>query len=208
MKIQLIDFNREMVEAWRKYFTGLQDVDIIQNSAFAVGTGCVVSPSNSYGYLDGGFDAAITANLGTQVQVELQRIIQTNYNGELLVGEAILFETKNPQIPYCISAPTMRVPMYLGNKSVNAYLAARAIFLILKQDNLPFETITIPGLGTGVGKVPYDLCAFQMRKAYDDFYVGQKPMPTSWHQAQKEHQLLYETDKNNVRDLQFDGEIK
>lgn len=203
MKIQLIDFNKEMVASWEKHFAGVSDIEVIQNSAFSIHTECVVSPSNSFGFLDGGFDAAITMNLGKQVQVELQSIIQKDYDGELLVGQAALFETKNPQIPYCISAPTMRVPMYLGNKSVNAYLASRAIFLILKKDNLPFTTVTIPGLGTGVGKIPYDLCALQMRKAYDDFYVGQKDFPTSWHQAQKEHQLLYEEDKTNLRDIQF-----
>ncbi len=180
-----------MDEAWHKYFDGIENVTIHQNSAFAIKTGCVVSPSNSFGFLDGGFDAAITNNLGVQVQVELQTIIRRDYNGELLVGEAILFETKNPQIPYCISAPTMRVPMYLGQESINAYLASRAVFLILKKDNLLFDTITIPGLGTGVGKIPYDLCAYQMRKAYDNFYIGQNRFPLTWWQAQHEHQLLY-----------------
>ena len=179
MKIQLIDFNREMISAWQKYFANITDVEIHQNSAFSIPTDCVVSPSNGRGFLDGGFDAAITKNLGSQVQQELQSIIKKDYHGELLVGQAILFETKNPTIPYCISAPTMRCPMYLGPKSVNAYLAARAIFIILKN-NPPFKTVTIPGLGTGVGAVPFETCAKQMRQAYDDFYVNDVPaFPTS-----------------------------
>lgn len=203
MKIQLIDYNREMVAAWKKYFTDAPDVEIHLNSAFAIPTECVCSPSNGRGFLDGGFDAAITSNLGTQVQQELQRIIKEDFHGELLVGQAILFETKNPLIPYCISAPTMRVPSFLGLKSVNAYLAARAIFIILKN-NPPFKTVTIPGLGTGVGAVPYDVCAKQMRQAYDDFYVNDAPkFPASWHDAQLEHQMLYEVSKENTKDIQF-----
>lgn len=192
-----------MVAAWKKYFSDVPEIEIHLNSAFSVPTECITSPANSFLYKDGGFDAAITANLGPQVQQIAQGIIQKDYHGELLVGQAILFETQNPKIPYCISAPTMRVPMHLGNTSVNAYLAARAIFLILKN-NPPFNSVTIPGLGTGVGAIPYDICAKQMRKAYDDFYVNIQPeFPKTWHQAQYEHQMLFKNSSSETKDIQY-----
>ena len=192
-----------MVAAWKQYFTDVPGVEIHLNSAFAVPTECVVSPANSFLFQDGGFDAAITSNLGTQVQVNAQKIVREQFNGELLVGQAFYFETNNPVIPYCIAASTMRVPMYLGPKSVNAYLAARAIFLLLKN-NPPFKTVTIPGLGTGVGAVPYDICAKQMYKAYEDYYLNDtSKFPNSWHEAQMNHQLLFKPDTSQVKDIQY-----
>lgn len=203
MKIQLIDYNREMAEAFKIAFADVLKVEVHNNSAFAIPTECIVSPANSFGFMDGGFDATITTYLGVGVQIAVQDKIRKEYNGELLVGQALYVETGNSKIPYCISAPTMRVPTFLGPKSVNAYLAARAIFIILKN-NPPFKTVTIPGLGTGVGAVPYDVCAKQMRQAYDDFYVNDAPkFPMSWHEAQLEHQMLYEVSKENTKDIQF-----
>lgn len=202
MKIRLIDYNRGMVDAWKIAFAGVDDIEIHQNSAFAIPTECIVSPANSAGYMDGGFDATITNYLGPAVQANVQKRIREEYNGELLVGQAIYVSTENSLVPYCISAPTMRCPIFLGPTSVNAYLAARAIFILLKQPNLPFSSVTIPGLGTGVGKIPYENCAHQMRQAYDDFYLGKWKEPVSWWAAQVEHQKLFRFKANTYVDLQ------
>lgn len=201
MKINLIDYNREMVAAWKVAFDSVPEVEIVQNSAFAIPTECITSPANGFGFMDGGFDATITEYLGPQTQSNVQRKIQEEYDGELLVGQAFYVETGSKLIPYCISAPTMRVPMLLGEKSVNAYLAARAIFLILRRKDLPFKSVTIPGLGTGVGRVPYDICAHQMRVAYELFYLGKNIVFPSWKFAQDQHQYLCKS--NAYKDLQF-----
>lgn len=201
MVIKLIDYNREMAAALKPYFENIPNVETIGDSAFNHPTECIISPANSFGFMDGGFDATITNYLGPQVQENVQRKICDEYNGELLVGQAFYVETGNPLIPYCICAPTMRVPMYLGGESTNTYLAARAIFILLRQPNLPFRTVTIPGLGTGVGAVPYDTCAKQMYQAYRDFYLQESVFPASWHQAQLKHQLLY---SQQTRDIQFE----
>ena len=113
------------------------------------------------------------------------------YNGELLVGQAELIETGNDEIPFCISAPTMRVPMLLID-SPNVYLATRAVFLLLKKESR-IQTITLSGLGTGVGKVPYNICARQMRKAYDDVFGSNilNKFPTNWEEAQMNHNNLF-----------------
>lgn len=202
MKIQLIDYNREMGAAYKEAFKDVSEVEVHTNSAFAIPTECIVSPANSFGFMDGGFDATITKYLGHQVQSNVQKIIKEYYNGELLVGQAIFVATENPLVPYCISAPTMRVPMYLGQESINAYLAARAIFLLLKQP-VPFKSVTIPGLGTGVGAVPYDVCAKQVRMAYDEFFLGKtNEFPKTWYQAQFRHQMLFKKAPEETRDIQ------
>lgn len=203
MKIQLIDINNYMAVAYQKAFEDRQEIFVKNGSAFSEPTEAIVSPANSYAFLDGGFDAVITRVLGSNVQINAQKKVKDEYNGELLVGQACYIETGSDLVPYCILAPTMRCPTILGDRTVNPYLAARAIFLLLKQENLPFKSVTIPGLGTGVGQVPYELCAHQVRKAYDDFYVGNYKFPLTWKEAMDNHQKLYKKTNESLRDLQF-----
>lgn len=116
MKIQLIDWNEEMCSQWELHFKDSNDVMIHCGDFFSLETDCVVSPANSFGYMDGGLDMAISDKLGWQVQEKLQKQIKEKYFGELLVGQAELVETDFAEIPFCISAPTMRVPMIWGKK--------------------------------------------------------------------------------------------
>jgi len=198
MKIQLVDRNKEMCNQWGFYFKDCKDVIIHCGDFFSLKTDCVVSPSNSFGYMDGGLDMTISKKIGWQVQEKIQKKIQEKYFGEILVGQAELIETDFSEIPFCISAPTMRVPMIL-KETVNVYLASKAIFnLLKKQDKI--KTVTISGLGTGVGQLPYDLCAKQMKKAYDDIWLNKIKFPTSWRDSQVSHQHLY---SKKYKDLQY-----
>ena len=198
MKIQLIDRNIEMCKQLTYQFENCDDVLIHHGDFFSLETDCVVSPANSFGYMDGGLDLVISKKLGWQVQNKLQKQIQNKYLGELLVGQAELIETENKDIPFCIAAPTMRVPLILKN-TVNVYLSSKAIFGLLKNETR-IKTITISGLGTGVGQLPFNVCAKQMKQAYDDVWLNKYVFPNSWHEAQKKHQLLY---SNQYRDLQY-----
>lgn len=187
--IQLIDRNIKMCNIWKFYFNGIEGVTINCGDFFSLPTDCIVSPSNSFGYMDGGLDYAISMKLGWKVQEKLQKQIQEKYNGELLVGQSELVETDHPDIPYLISAPTMRVPLEIEN-TPNVYLAARAIFLLLKKKEDRIKTVTISGLGTGVGHMPYDKCAKQMRMAYEHIMLGNYEFPKSWEEAQNNHYNL------------------
>jgi hypothetical protein len=46
-------------------------------------------------------------------------------------------------------------------------------------------------MGTGVGRVPAEICARQMRVAVDEFLLEGYRMPTSWAEASERHQRLY-----------------
>ncbi|MBL4705837.1 MAG: hypothetical protein JKY54_15025 [Flavobacteriales bacterium] len=69
----------------------------------------------------------------------------------------------------------MRVPTSDGiPESVNAYLAMKAI-LIEGIKNNKINSIAIPGLCTGTGKMPPFNAAKQMKIAYDEIINGIKP---------------------------------
>jgi O-acetyl-ADP-ribose deacetylase (regulator of RNase III) len=202
MLIQLVDRNQAMCDAWTTEFMDCDDVIIYCDDFFAPKTDFIVSPANSFGFMDGGLDGVITRRIGPQTQINVQEAIAKRPMKELLVGETILVETGNEGVPYCISAPTMRVPMILKN-TPNVYLASKAIFnqlLDIKNGGPVIERVTISGLGTGVGKVSFEVCAHQMKMAYDEVWSDKGKAHSSWYDAQKKHQLLF-TNKN-LRDLQ------
>ena len=185
MKIQLIDRSNDMCAQWGFHFQNCEDVIVHNGDFFSLPTDCVVSPANSFGFMNGGLDMAISNKIGWQVQLKLQSKLNALPMGELLVGEALLIETDFDEIPYCISAPTMRVPLYLTD-SVNVYLASKAIFNLLKTEPR-IQTVTISGLGTGIGAVPYHVCASQMRQAYDDVWKNEYKFPDTLTEASVNH---------------------
>ena len=208
MKIILADLQLKVIDAWQKVFQGYDSVEIFYGSIFDVNCDAIVSPANSFGFMDGGIDMAISRYFGWHVQERVQEIIQSKHHGELLIGLADIAATDNPRIPFVIAAPTMRVPMILEDTSVSVYLATRAVLLLVKygtfSDGNPIadiiQRVAIPGMGTGVGQFPPAVCAKQMKQAIDEVLLERFVYPNSWSEAQKRHQLLYGDD---FRDIQF-----
>ncbi|MEO6862111.1 MAG: macro domain-containing protein [Microcoleus sp.] len=206
MQIVLAAAEDELVRAWAKTCGNIENVKIYCGSIFDVKCDAIVSPTNSFGFMDGGLDLAISEYFGNHVQERLQKLIQTRHHGELLVGVAEVIDTYHDEIPYLIAAPTMRVPTIL-TETVNVYLATRAILTLVKYGTVPdgtpvkhiIETIAIPGMGTGTGKVPPDICAHQMKVAIEDILLSQYKFPESWLHAQKSHHLLYASDGGELQ---------
>lgn len=171
-KIKLIDVSEKLVLAWKESFKNYPDVEIIHDSILKHPCDAIISPSNSFGIMQGGIDLIYANYFGVTLQDNLQDKICKMHNGELLVGETIIMETYNNTFPYLISAPTMRIPGSRLIGTPNVYLAAKAIFIIL-NNNLNITSVAIPGLGTGTGAVSPEECARLMRMAYEDWYLGE-----------------------------------
>lgn len=211
MKIQLIDRNKEMCNQWKLQFKDCNDVVIHCGDYFSLETECIVSPANSFGFMDGGIDYAIMCyyenNYNIDIEQKVKYRIEHDFEGELLVGQGCFLDLSSryskTEAPSLIVAPTMRVPMKLSNDSVNVYLSMKAILNKLKflqNFSTCLNSVSISGLGTGVGEVPYDVCALQMKQAYNDVWLNEYTIPNTFEEAQKRHQLLY---SNEFKDLQF-----
>ena len=202
MNIILTSVEDALADAWERFCGDLPFVSVHRGSIFDLSCDAVVSPANSYGFMDGGIDMLYSEVFGWGVQERLQALIQEKHHGELLVGAAEIVETKFPALPYLIAAPTMRVPMILQH-SVNPYLAARAVLLRVKHGTFSHgphlgkpiaelvNTIAFPGLGTGVGRIGPNTCARQVRAAIDAVLLEQEQFPVSWVEAQQRHRGLY-----------------
>ena len=93
MKIYLLDINKEMTDAWQKYFD-LSNVEII-NDEFTTFMNkhpdieAIVSPANSFGLMDGGYDKAIIDYLGERAQTNVFTMLNAVYNGYQPIGTCL-----------------------------------------------------------------------------------------------------------------------
>ena len=186
MKITLCAIEGDLYDAFRFHCGGLPNVDFACDLFQQKADGCV-SPGNSFGFMDGGIDELYRRRF-KPIEGRVQYAIANEWHGELPVGCATGAPTSDKAIPCLIVAPTMRVPMILPKDTVNPYLACRAA--ILKAYKLKLKSLLIPGLGTGVGRVPYEICAKQVRQAIDDA-CNSPAYPKSWLEASGRHQKLY-----------------
>ncbi len=174
LAVQLYTQNKEMLDAWAEFFAQESSVDLIHNDILETDADAIVSPANSFGFMDGGLDYQLSEKFGWDIQDVLQQEIQNSTLGELLIGSTLTLETKHPIIKYIISAPTMRVPMnYHISTSINAYLAMKAI-LIEAINHPKINKVAIPGLCTGVGRMPFDIASGQMFYAFEEVIKGVK----------------------------------
>jgi O-acetyl-ADP-ribose deacetylase (regulator of RNase III) len=179
---QLRDIDPNVVQAWTIHFRGLVDVRISIGDIFELKADAIVSPANSFGYMDGGIDLVYVQRFGWELQDRLQSHLKEQHDGELPVGQATIVETLDTDIPYLISAPTMRVPTNVST-TLNAYLAFRAAIRAVKQHNVENEklirSVLCPGLCTAIGRMSPDLAARQMAAAYNVCVLGQMISPHS-----------------------------
>lgn len=202
LRIVLTAVEDSLGDAWERFCGDVPFVTVHRGSIFDVESDAVVSPANSFGFMDGGIDALYMHHFGPDIQLKVRRQIYDQHAGELIVGVADIVETDHDRIPFLIAAPTMRVPMVLRD-SPNAYLAARAVFLLVQRGRFTngrhagqriadhVRTVALPGLGTGVGRIGFNTCARQVRAAIDDVLMANYQMPQSWAEASERHQLLY-----------------
>lgn len=191
MKIIFADINPKVTEQLSIYFANTSNVEVHTGDIFEYKTDAIVSPSNSFGFMDGGIDLVYSKHFGWDLEKRVQQVIQSDFEGELLVGQACIVPTNNDEIPWLVSAPTMRVPMNLID-SVNVYLAFRAALRAVKSHNLNIQlhqennldefltskkqinSILCPGLGTFVGNLDPKIAAAQMFIAYNEVVRGHK----------------------------------
>lgn len=93
MKIVLAAVDQPLADAWRRFCSDLEGVRVHEGSILEVRCDALVSPANSFGFMDGGIDALYSQRFGWKVQERLQELIRARHHGELLVGAAEIVPT-------------------------------------------------------------------------------------------------------------------
>jgi O-acetyl-ADP-ribose deacetylase (regulator of RNase III) len=172
-KLILTAPNPSLFAAFKEQFAQFPDVEIIGDRfEWIPSFDCLVSPANSFGMMDAGMDAAITQFFGLALERRVKAQILEDCLGEQPVGTSLIVKTAHPKHPFLAHTPTMRVPMSLKGTDV-PYVAMWAMLLAIRQHNKTnqqkISSVVCPGLGTGIGQVPYAEAARQMAIAYDHF---------------------------------------
>ena len=125
----------------------------------------IVNPANSLMIMGGGVAAAIKRRGGEEIEREARQYAPVG------VGEAIATRAGKLPAKYVIHAPTMERPA-MKIESSNVAKAVRAA--LRKASELSLTSIAFPGMGTGVGGVPYGEAAKIMIKTIVEFVKEHK----------------------------------
>ena len=171
MKLHLIDTNSQLVKCWERAFSACPEVELIQGDILDLAHTAIVSPANSFGFMDGGIDLAYSNYFGPNVQESVFWAISTRPEGFLPVGASLMIRTEHPKIPYLIVAPTMKLPGPV--RPQNCYHSMVAVLRIASQHEAKLTHVFCPGLATGIGEVRPEAAAEEMAAAYSDWQARQ-----------------------------------
>lgn len=191
MKIYLLDRNPEMTNAWHEYFRSTGVIIINQDFGDFIkehpDMEAIVSPANSFGLMDGGYDKAIIDYYGPQLMEHVQFAIINKWYGEQPVGTSMSvpisnrfytkvykgnFEQFNPIL---IHTPTMRTPEAIEDPRI-IYQCMRTCLIEAKAQEV--ESIVIPAFGGCTGKVDPDTIAKLMFLAFNQ--ISNQPDKLTW----------------------------
>ncbi len=127
----------------------------------------VVNPANSRCIMAGGVSAALRESGGQKIEDEAKA------SAPVAVGAAVVTTGGSLPARHVIHAPTMEAPgMRIGVENVRR--ATRAALIAAAHHG--FETIALPGMGTGVGGVALDEAA---RAMVDELRVHKQARPST-----------------------------
>lgn len=172
MQITLLSFDENMREPWGEAFKGTDvkiEVDELErymsNHSYV---DAIVSPANSFGIMDGGYDEAIRRYYANQFSINIIPIVQdeiaNEYMGEQPIGTSLLVGSGG-FAPDLIHTPTMRYPQELQDIETIRMCMRTALMCAMKNE---FKHIVIPAFGAGIGNVTPSVVAKYMFIGYYD----------------------------------------
>lgn len=163
MQIHLADQSYDVVDAWRRAFATVDNISIHCGDILELACDTLVSPANSYGFMDGGIDRVYVEFFGPELEIRVQDSIRQEPEGLLPVGAARVVSTGHARVPRLVVAPTMISPGPV--RPENCFYAMSAALLACHKHPIQIRQLWCPGLCTGVGAVDPDAAAREMALA-------------------------------------------
>lgn len=187
MKIYFLDRNEAMISAWKNWFGDTVNIEKTEFEDFMnlhSEVDIIVSPANSFGLMDGGYDLAITEYFGEELMHCVQEKIIKEWYGEQPVATSISVKIPNSD-KWLIHTPTMRTPEIIKDERI-IYQCTRTT--LIEANKLGLDSIVIPAFGGGVGNVEPDIIAKYMYIAYEQ--VKNVPAEIDWDYASRMEEIL------------------
>lgn len=183
LHVAIVDLNKDLIALANRDAPELPEISWAAGDALALEADAVVTPANSFGFMDGGMDAAVVARFGQSVENMVRERIATYPFGEVLVGQAFMIPTNDPKLPNLIFAPTVRAPKPITHPA-DVMLAARAAVKLAVDAG--FKKIIMPCMGAGTGQLPPIASFAAMIGGIQSARFAQ-PRPANWMEAQVRH---------------------
>ncbi len=125
-------------------------IAVIHGSILDADAQAIVNAANSQGIMGGGVAGVIKRAAGQEVEAEAKK------QAPIPVGSAVLTSGGKTKFKGIIHAPTMPAPA-MRIPAQNVAAATKAALTLADEKN--FESIAIPGMGTGIGGVAHEEAA-------------------------------------------------
>lgn len=122
------------------------EITVVQGSILDAEAQVIVNAANGLGLMGGGVAGVIKRAAGAEVEREAVK------DSPIRVGKAVLTSGGKTKFKGIIHAPTMPEPG-MRIPAQNVALATKAALML--ADEKSFESIAVPGMGTGVGGVAH-----------------------------------------------------
>lgn len=183
LQVAIVDINENLITLAKRDVPELPAITFTAGNALAQKADAVVTPANSFGFMDSGMDAAVVARFGDVIASIVRDRIASYPFGEVLVGQAFMVSTGDADIPNLIFAPTVRAPKPITHPA-DVLLAARAAVKLAVDAGL--SRIVMPCMGAGGGRLTPNASFAAMTAGIQTARFPQ-PRPSTPQEAQARH---------------------
>ncbi|MGB2490254.1 MAG: macro domain-containing protein [Candidatus Puniceispirillaceae bacterium] len=144
MRVIIADHQKRVFNAVQEYHPTFE---IELGSPLAFDIDAVVSPANTAGIMNGGFDAALRRFFGITLEYRVRMRIKDN---PISVGEAFAIQTVHPRIKWLIVSPTVSIAAD-GLSGVPSVAYTCGYNSVIAAHKAGASVLGMTGLGTGAG---------------------------------------------------------
>ena len=161
MKILVADHNKSTIASINECNPSF-DIELGNPLAFDIDA--VVSPANTMGIMNGGYDAVLRRYFGIAIEYTVQKYLD---KFKIDVGQAIAVKTGHPKVNWLIVTPTVSVTGegLSGHESVSYACAYNSVKAAHERG---VKYLGMTGLGSGVGGIDRRASARQQVQGIED----------------------------------------
>ena len=161
MKVLIADHNKSTIASIEELDPSFE-VELGDPLAFDIDA--VVSPANTKGIMNGGYDAVLRRYFGIGIEYMVQQYLE---KFKIDVGQAIAVKTGHYKVDWLIVSPSVRVSGegLSGHTSVTYACAYNSVKVAIEKK---VKFLGMTGLGTGVGGLDRRKAARQQVRGIED----------------------------------------